>query len=108
MLRAGLCWTATAPVTPAAPLSGAVKGPPAKTGVGSDGLESGMESLDRPTIFQGSSAWAVKLGLAESSPARVPLFMPTLLVPSSSETTPLEDDTMCGLMCQTGTIFWSH
>lgn len=108
MLRAGLCWTPTAPVTPVAPLSVAVKGLPAKTGVGSYGLESGMESLDRPTAFQGSSAWAVKLGLAASSPARVPLFTPTFLVPSSSETTSFEDDTICGLMCQTGTVFWSH
>lgn len=71
------CWTPTDPVTPVAHVFVAVRGLPARTGVGGDGLEPGKESLDRLTAFQGSSAGVVKLGLASSSPARIPLLMPT-------------------------------
>ena len=80
-LRVGLCGTPTDAVTPVAPILAAFQGLPAKTGVGSDGLGPGKESLKSLATFQGSSAPASDVGTGHVLPGSGPVAHTRLLGP---------------------------
>ena len=80
MLRAGLCWTPTDHITPVAPVLAATKGlPPKRAGAGTNGLESGKESLDRLAALQGSWTRASEVRISCILPRRGPTAYTHLL-----------------------------
>lgn len=69
----------------------------------------GKESLDRLAAFQRSWARASEVGTDCILPCQGPTSLTYFLGPSSSpEIISFEDGTMCGLMCETGPVFWPH
>lgn len=50
----------------------------------------------------------MKMERAASSSTQILLLTTTFQAPNSSVMPPFEDGTMSGLMCEMGTIFWSH